>query len=65
MFPGSLHYVPGKVAHRTINTGKQVLSFGACWPSDAGHDYNTIMEKGFNARVKSIAGKPSVLAVSK
>jgi len=37
--PGSLHYIPGYIAHRVINTGNEILSFGACWPSDAGHDY--------------------------
>jgi glucose-6-phosphate isomerase len=49
--PGSLHYVPGRVAHRVVNVGDETLSFGACWPSDAGHDYETIRENGFSARV--------------
>ena len=39
MMPGSLHYIPGGVAHRVANTGNSVLSFAACWPSDAGHNY--------------------------
>ncbi|MBA7521964.1 Glucose-6-phosphate isomerase [subsurface metagenome] len=39
MTNGSLHYIPGNTAHRVINTGELKLSFGACWPSDAGHDY--------------------------
>jgi len=37
--PGTLHYIPGNVAHRLINTGEDKLVVGACWPSDAGHDY--------------------------
>lgn len=49
--PGSLHYIPGRVAHRMVNVGEETLSFGACWPSDAGHDYETIREYGFSARV--------------
>jgi glucose-6-phosphate isomerase len=61
MKPGSLHYIPGRVAHRTINTGNEPLFFGACWPSDAGHDYGTILEKGFSARVKSVDGMPKVV----
>lgn len=48
MFPGSLHYIDGHIAHRTANTGTSVLSFGACWPSDAGHDYDTISQHGFS-----------------
>ena len=36
---GSLHYIPGNVAHRLINVGEEKLVVGACWPSDAGHDY--------------------------
>lgn len=49
--PGSLHYVPGRIAHRMVNVGDEELSFGACWPSDAGHDYETIRREGFSARV--------------
>lgn len=58
--PGSLHYIPGGVAHRMVNTGNEVFSFGACWPSDAGHDYRTIANEGFPARVKKIDGCPAL-----
>jgi len=51
MAPGSLHYIPGNVAHRVANTGQAPLKFVACWPSDAGHDYEAIREKGFGARL--------------
>ncbi len=51
MRPGSLHYIPGGIAHRVANTGSEILRFGACWPSDAGHDYATIAENGFGARL--------------
>ncbi len=44
MVPGSVHYIPGRTAHRVANTGETQLSFFACWPSDAGHDYKTTRE---------------------
>jgi len=58
MFPGSLHYIPGRVAHRVANVSDGTLSFGACWPSNAGHDYGSIEKGGFTARLKKINGKP-------
>ncbi len=48
MYPGSVHYIPGHTAHRTANTGDSILSFWAVWPSDAGHDYETISTQGFS-----------------
>src|SRR5690606_14508962 len=54
---GSVHYIKGHVAHRVINTGSSQLSFGACWPSDAGHDYESIEKKGFSVRVMEKDGK--------
>jgi len=61
MFPGSLHYIPGGVAHRVANTGRQVLSFGACWTSDAGHNYDEIAQNGFSARLMEVNGSPELL----
>jgi glucose-6-phosphate isomerase len=58
MSPNSLHYIAGCVAHRVANTGSEPLVFGACWPSDAGHDYETINKKGFSARLVEKDGKP-------
>ncbi len=58
MDSGSLHYIPGDVAHRVINTGSVPLVFVACWPSDAGHDYATIRTHGFGARVLQVDGRP-------
>ena len=58
MSPGSLHYIPGNVAHRTINTGQVPLRFMACWPSDAGHDYE--LAKHFGARIVQESGVPVV-----
>ncbi len=61
IFPGSLHYIPGGVAHRMANTGDCVLSFGACWGSDAGHDYASIEKSGFGARLKKVNGEPQLV----
>lgn len=61
MFPGSLHYIPGGVAHRVANTGNKVLSFGACWPSDAGHDYEEIAREGFSGRLMDVDGIPQLI----
>jgi glucose-6-phosphate isomerase, archaeal len=58
MSPGSLHYIPGGFAHRVVNTGNSALCFWACWPSDAGHDYETVAAEGFSVRVLSQNGKP-------
>lgn len=59
MKPGSLHYISGRVAHRVVNTGDVPLRFVACWPSDAGHDYQIANGKGFGARVLRQNGKPA------
>lgn len=61
MFPGSLHYIDGFMAHRVANTGDTVLSFGACWPADAGHNYDMIAEKGFSRRLMKIDGVPCLI----
>jgi glucose-6-phosphate isomerase len=61
VFPGSLHYIPGKVAHRLANTGSTTLSVGACWLADAGHDYSTIARHGFSARLRRIDGVPRLV----
>lgn len=63
MFKGSLHYIPGKVAHRIANTGEKILTVGACWPSDAGHDYVSIMKRGFSARLKDVNCVPTLIYV--
>src|SRR5438128_4938358 len=42
MAPGSLHHIPPRTAHRVANTGTRPLHFVACWPSDAGYDYDEI-----------------------
>jgi len=61
MVPGSLHYVHGENAHRIANTGDCPLVVWACWPSDAGYDYDTIAERGFGARLVEREGKPTFI----
>ncbi|MEO6705292.1 MAG: glucose-6-phosphate isomerase family protein [Ginsengibacter sp.] len=61
MSPGSLHYIPGVTAHRVVNTGTFMLRFGACWPSDAGYNYDAIIREGFSKRVKQINSKPTLI----
>jgi glucose-6-phosphate isomerase len=58
MKPGSLHYIPAHTAHRVANTGGETLSFAACWPADAGYDYEEIRQHGFSARVLRVNGQP-------
>ena len=61
VYPGSLHYIGGEIAHRLANTGDEKLIVGACWPSDAGHDYEEIAENGFSARLMEIEGIPKLI----
>ncbi|MFM5802361.1 glucose-6-phosphate isomerase family protein [Aeromonas veronii] len=55
VFAGSVHHIPGHVAHRLVNTGETQLSALAVWPAIAGHDYRLMAERGFGLRV--VAGK--------
>lgn len=59
--PGALCYIPRRQAHRLVNTGDTTLAVGACWPSNAGHDYGSIRQKGFGVRVKKINGVPTAV----
>jgi glucose-6-phosphate isomerase len=61
MSPGSLHYIPLNVAHRVANTGQSPLKFVACWPSDAGHDYESIHQNGFGARLVARNDRPVLI----
>lgn len=61
VYPGSLHYIGSEIAHRLANTGDENLIVGACWPSDAGHDYEEIAVNGFSARLVEVDGKPALV----
>ncbi|MCD6514473.1 MAG: glucose-6-phosphate isomerase [Candidatus Asgardarchaeia archaeon] len=59
--PDDIVYVPPYYAHRTVNVGNKPLIFLAIYPSDAGHDYGTIEEKGFRKIIIEKNGKPAVI----
>ena len=65
MSPGSLHFIPSNTAHRVANIGDIPLRFVACWPSDAGHDYDSVRGRGFSARLLDVNGKPTLLRSGK
>ncbi|MEY8468458.1 glucose-6-phosphate isomerase family protein [Faecalibaculum rodentium] len=50
MEPGSLHHIPGVLAHRLINTGDEDLKVACCWPTTAGHDYARVEAMPFPQR---------------
>lgn len=59
--PGSLHYIGSDIAHRLANTGDENLVVGACWPSDASHDYEEIAVNGFSSRLLEVDGLPKLV----
>lgn len=54
-------YVPGRTAHRTINTGAVPLTYLGVYPAKAGHDYRTIAERNFRHVVVEQAGRPTMI----
>jgi len=58
MTPGRAVYVPAHYAHRSINTGNELLVSLAIYPGDAGHDYGSIETSGFKHLVVDKNGKP-------
>lgn len=59
--PGHIIYVPPFWAHRTVNIGREKLTFFFVYPSDSGHDYGTIRQKGFAKLVIEEEGQPKVI----
>lgn len=51
LLPSAAVYVPPGWAHRTVNTTDTPLVFLAVYPGDAGHDYESIEQRGFSRRV--------------
>ncbi len=47
MLADKMNYLPGNLAHRTINTGSTPLVFVGFWPPKIIHDYETILQNGF------------------
>lgn len=56
MSHNTLHYVPSHTAHRVANVGDCPLTFLACWPSDAGHDYEALTKERFSRRLRNVGG---------
>lgn len=48
---GRMVYVPPYWAHRSVNTGDDVLVSYCVYPAEAGHNYGDIQEQGFLKRV--------------
>lgn len=48
---GTVSYIPGGWAHRSVNVGEEPLVFLAVYIGDAGYDYATIEREGFPVRV--------------
>jgi glucose-6-phosphate isomerase len=60
---GTIVYVPGRTAHRTVNTGAEPLVYLGVYPSTAGHDYAALLPHGFTQRIMTgPSGWRSVLA---
>lgn len=53
---GSIVYVPGHTAHRTMNTGTEPLTYIGVFSARAGHDYAAIAAKNFRHLVVDDAG---------
>lgn len=51
-------YVPGRTAHRTMNTGRVPLTYIGVCPAAAGYDYGTIAARNFRCMVVERDGRP-------
>jgi glucose-6-phosphate isomerase len=59
--PGDSLYVPGRNAHRSINTGSVPLVMFFAFRADAGHDYGTIERKGYRKLLVDVQGVPTLI----
>ena len=58
---GTVSYVPGGWAHRSVNVGTEPLVFFAAYVADAGHDYRTVEERGFPVVVQRGPDGPRIV----
>jgi glucose-6-phosphate isomerase len=58
---GTVNYVAGRWAHRSVNVGDEPLVFYAVYVADAGYDYATIEEQGFPVLVVAGEDGPEVV----
>ena len=61
LVPQGVVYVPGWVAHRTINTGDAPLVYLGVYPARAGHDYGAIEQKGYRKLLMDAGGAPTLV----
>lgn len=61
MLPDKMCYIPGYMAHRTINIGTEDFSFFSIWPPRIDHDYATIAQYGFPKLVVSGSIGPEII----
>lgn len=59
--PGHSVYVPGRYAHRSINTGDQTLVTFYAFPGHAGHNYGSIEEKGFRKLIVKVDNQTKMI----
>jgi glucose-6-phosphate isomerase, archaeal len=60
--PGIAVYIPGRYAHRSINTSlDEPLVFFFALAGNAGHDYGTIATRGFCKRLVERDGTPAII----
>lgn len=58
---GTVNYIPGGWAHRSVNVGDEPLIFFAAYIGDAGYDYATIETRGFPVLMKKGPNGPEVV----
>ena len=61
LLPNQAVYVPGYIAHRTVNIGRVPLSYVGVYPAQAGHDYGAIARQNFRHVIVEVDGKPSLV----
>lgn len=58
---GTVVYVPGSTAHRTVNTGAEPLAYVGIYPAGAGHDYQSLERSNFRHVVVEREGQPTLV----
>ncbi len=60
--PGGMVHVPGRIAHRTLNTGVEPLLYLGITPARAGHDYGSPDRPLFRHAVVESGGRPVLVS---
>ena len=59
---GEVVFIPPNYAHRAVNIGDEKMVFLSIYPSDAGHDYGIIEQRGFSKIVVERKGKVALVS---